>query len=160
MKPCPNLYTATLAELVAWYNEHSGKNPIKAFRGRAQAQERCGALLIGAEEPEETEAAHSELAAQLEAANKPAATKTDSDSNLVHLKQLCFDLDLEPRIARRRLRKALGLVGTGQRWAWEPDSPELARVRTVLAGTMPSADPEAANAALDLPPDAMDDETH
>lgn len=136
MKPCPNLHSATLAELVAWYNEHSGRDPIRAFRNRAQAQERCGALLIGAEEPEETEAAHSELAAQLEAANKPATAKRDPDGpELVHLKQLCFDLDLEPRIARRRLRKALGNIGTGQRWAWEPDSPELAKVRTVLAGT-------------------------
>ncbi len=148
MKPCPNLHTAPLALLIAWYNEHSGRGPIKAFRSRAQAQERCGALLIGAEEPEETEAAHADLSAasQLEAANKPAAAAADSDSNLVHLKQLCFDLDLEPRIARRRLRKALGNVGTGQRWAWEPDSPELAKVRTVLAGTMSSEGPEALSA--------------
>lgn len=142
MKPCPNLHSATLAELVAWYNEHSGRDPIKAFRNRGQAQERCSALLIGQEEPEETEAAHSELAAQLEAANKPATAKRDPDGpELVHLKQLCFDLDLEPRIARRRLRKALGNIGTGQRWAWEPDSPELAKVRTVLAGT-PATDEE------------------
>ena len=149
MKPCPNLHTATLADLVAWYNEHSGKNPIKAFRNRAQAQERCMAILGEQETPEERDEAHADLSAasQLEAANKPAAAKADAaDSNLVHLKQLCFDLDLEPRIARRRLRKALGNVGTGQRWAWEPDSPELARVRTVLAGTMPSADPEALSA--------------
>lgn len=145
MKPCPNLHTATLAELVAWYNEHSGKDPIKAFRNRAQAQERCSALLIDQETPEERDEAHADLSAasQLEAANKPADKSAASDSNLVHLKQLCFDLDLEPRIARRRLRKALGNVGTGQRWAWEPDSPELAKVRTVLAGTMPSEDQEA-----------------
>ena len=143
MKPCPNLHTATLAELVAWYNEHSERDPIKAFRNRAQAQERCMAILGEQETPEEREAAHSDLAAQVEAANKPAAKADAADSNLVHLKQLCFDLDLEPRIARRRLRKALGNVGTGQRWAWEPDSPELAKVRTVLAGTLPSADPEA-----------------
>ena len=147
MKPCPNLHTATLAELVAWYNEHSGKDPIKAFRNRGQAQERCMAILGEQETPEERDEAHADLSAasQLEAANKPAA-KADPDSNLVHLKQLCFDLDLEPRIARRRLRKALGNVGTGQRWAWEPDSPELAQVRTVLAGTMPSEDPEAPSA--------------
>lgn len=145
MKPCPNLHTATLAELVAWYNEHSGKDPIKAFRNRAQAQERCSALLIDQETPEERDEAHADLSAasQLEAANKPAAEADAADSNLVHLKQLCFDLDLEPRIARRRLRKALGNVGTGHRWAWAPDSPELVKVRTVLAGTMPSADPEA-----------------
>lgn len=147
MKPCPNLHTATLADMVAWYNEHSGKNPIKAFRNRAQAQERCAALLIDQETPEERDEAHSELVAQVEAANKPAdKAAAASDSNLVHLKQLCFDLDLEPRIARRRLRKALSNVGTGHRWAWAPDSPELAKVRTVLAGTMPSADPEALSA--------------
>ena len=139
MKPCPNLHTATLADLVAWYNEHSGKDPIKAFRNRTQAQERCMAILGEQETPEERDEAHFNLAAQVEAANKPAA-----DSNLVHLKQLCFDLDLEPRIARRRLRKALGNVGTGQRWAWEPDSPELAKVRTVLAGTMPAAEDQEA----------------
>ena len=124
-----------------------GEQETPEERDEAQAQERCAALLIGQETPEERDEAHADLSAasQLEAANKPAA-KTDSDSNLVHLKQLCFDLDLEPRTARRRLRKALGNVGTGQRWAWEPDSPELARVRTVLAGTMPSADPEALSA--------------
>lgn len=146
MKPCPNLHTATLAELVSWYNGHSGRDPIKAFRNRAQAQERCMAILTEQETPEERDEAHADLSAasQLEAANKPE--KPAADSNLVHLKQLCFDLDLEPRIARRRLRKALGNVGTGHRWAWEPDSPELAKVRTVLAGTMPAADPEALSA--------------
>lgn len=135
MTPCPNLHTSTLATLLAWYNEHSGRDPIKAFRNRAQAQERCVALVIDQETPEERDEAHSDLAAQVKAANKPADKAAASDSNLVHLKQLCFDLDLEPRIARRRLRKALGNVGTGQRWAWEPDSPELAKVRTALAGT-------------------------
>ena len=146
MKPCPNLHSAALADLVAWYNEHSGRDPIKAFRNRAQAQERCMAILGEQETPEERDEAHADLVAQVEAANKPAAKADASDSNLVHLKQICFDLDLEPRIARRRLRKALGNVGTGQRWAWEPDSPELAKVRTVLAGTMPSTDPEALSA--------------
>lgn len=142
MKPCPNLHTATLATLLAWYNEHSGRGPIKAFRNRAQAQERCVALVIDQETPEERDEAHSDLAAQVKAANKPATDKRDPDGpELVHLKQLCFDLDLEPRIARRRLRKALGNVGTGHRWAWEPDSPELAKVRAVLAGT-PATDEE------------------
>ena len=140
MKPCPDLHTSTLATLLAWYNEHSGRDPIKAFRNRAQAQDRCVALVIDQETPEERDEAHSNLAAQVEAANKPATADRD-DSNLIHLKQLCFNLDLEPRIARRRLRKALGNVGTGQRWAWEPDSPELAKVRTALAGT-PATDEE------------------
>ena len=59
---------------------------------------------------------------------EPAAERTD----LVTLKQLCFDLNVIPRIARRRLRKAQGQVGTGSRWGWKKDSPELAAVKAVL----------------------------
>lgn len=54
------------------------------------------------------------------------------DPNLLTLKELCFELDIEPRIARRQLRKAQGLVGTGGRWEWSKDSEELAKVRTLL----------------------------
>ena len=83
------------------------------------------------------------------AAPKPAAkpaAKVDRDPDLVTLKELCFQLDVEPRIARRRLRKAVGTIGTGSRWEWKKDSEELAKVRQALAGTMP-ADPEALSAA-------------
>lgn len=62
---------------------------------------------------------------------KPAAAERDPD--LVTLKELCFQLDLEPRIARRRLRKAVGTIGTGSRWEWKKDSEELATVRKVLS---------------------------
>ena len=59
----------------------------------------------------------------------PAATEP---SNTISLKQLCAECQVEPRIARRRLRKAVGLIGTGSRWEWEADSAELAAIRTAI----------------------------
>ena len=69
---------------------------------------------------------------------KATATATTEPRNTVALKELCFDLGLEPRIARRRLRKALGNVGTGSRWEWAKNSPELAKVTAALVGTAPT----------------------
>jgi len=140
MTDCPNLHTATLAELVAWYNENSGKAPLKAFRNRAQATERCMSLLSECDAEPDEPTDPTSAAAQLEAANAEHEPEADADDpDLVHLKQICFDLDVEPRIARRRLRKAIGKVGTGNRWAWKKDSPELSRVRQILAGALPEA---------------------
>ena len=68
---------------------------------------------------------------------EPAADRTD----VVTLKELCFQLNVIPRIARRRLRKAQGNVGTGSRWEWKKDSPELAAVTKVLSA--PTAQEEA-----------------
>ena len=59
---------------------------------------------------------------------EPEADRT----NVVTLKQLCFDLKVEPRIARRRLRKALGQVGTGSRWEWEKGSEALDKVKAAI----------------------------
>ena len=78
------------------------------------------------------------LAGQLTAAvsaSKPpkkAAASDAADPDLVTLKQLCFELDLEPRIARRRLRGSLGTIGTGSRWEWKRDTEELNKVRALL----------------------------
>ena len=65
----------------------------------------------------------------------PRAEKSEGsqDSDVVTLKQLCFDLKMEPRIARRRLRKAQGLIGTGSRWEWEADSAVLVEVKALLS---------------------------
>lgn len=65
----------------------------------------------------------------------PRAGKSEGsqDANVVTLKQLCFDLEMEPRIARRRLRKARGLIGTGHRWEWDTDSEELVEVKAILS---------------------------
>lgn len=55
------------------------------------------------------------------------------DASIVTLKQLCFELKMEPRIARRNLRKSQGLIGTGSRWEWEADSDILAEVKALLS---------------------------
>ena len=78
-------------------------------------------------------AAHSEPAAKKE--KKPAKDKApapERDPNLVTLKELCFELEIEPRIARRNLRKTKGNIGTGSRWEWTKGCDELAAVRRVL----------------------------
>lgn len=76
-------------------------------------------------------------------AKKEKPAPAERDPNLVSLKQLCWDLDLEPRIARRRLRKAVGHVGTGGRWEWMKDSPEYAAVQKALAAPVADAEPVA-----------------
>ena len=89
------------------------------------------------------------FAAALAEITKPAETKPASaprkasvahtDEDIVTLKQLCFDLNLEPRIARRRLRKAQGQIGTGSRWEWAKDSEVLVGIKAILAAK-PAAD--------------------
>lgn len=86
--------------------------------------------------------------AQAEPAPKVKKNKADptpKDPNLVTLKQLCFELGVIPRIARRRLRKALGQVGTGSRWEWTKDSAEYSKVKLALAApvTKEEADDKA-----------------
>lgn len=99
------------------------------------------------EETEEAEEATAEpqptssLASQLEAAAapQPAPTPKADSANLITLKQLCFDLDIEPRIARRRLRNSpFGKVGIGSRWEWEAGSPTLGQVTAIILGTPPT----------------------
>lgn len=68
-------------------------------------------------------------------AKKDKPAPAERDPNRVTLKELCFEMGVIPRIARRRLRKAVGLVGTGGRWEWKKDSPELAKVRIQLSAT-------------------------
>lgn len=75
-----------------------------------------------------TDAAH----AQPRAKKEPSAPK-EVDPNLITLKQLCFDLNIVPRIARRKLRKALGNIGTGSRWEWQRGSEELVKVQLALS---------------------------
>lgn len=94
------------------------------------------------ESESESEAPVPSVAAQLEAAasaTAPTATTTAaSDTPMITLKQLCFDLDVEPRIARRRLRNSpFGKVGIGHRWEWEAGSATLAQVTAVILATKP-----------------------
>jgi len=76
------------------------------------------------------------LASQLEAAAAPKPAPAPKADNPVTLKQLCFDLDIEPRIARRRLRNSsFGKVGIGSRWEWEAGSATLGQVTAIIQGT-------------------------
>lgn len=83
--------------------------------------------------------------AQIQAPAKPAAKPAkpaESSDPVVTLKELCFDLGIVPRIARRRLRKSLGQVGTGHRWEWPLGSQDLEKVKQVLLAKTEAA-PEA-----------------
>lgn len=66
---------------------------------------------------------------------KVAAKKTvsQSDSNMVPLKSICKQLDVEPRLARRKLRKAK-IAGHGERdrWLFRKDSPQLEKAKEAL----------------------------
>jgi len=89
------------------------------------------------------------LASLINADPAPAApvekkAKVEKDPDLVTLAELCVELRIVGRIARRRLRKALGQVGTGSRWEWKKASEELAKVRSLLTVAPPVATaPEA-----------------
>lgn len=88
--------------------------------------------------------------AQIQAPAKPAkpAKPAESSDPVVTLKELCFDLGIVPRIARRRLRKSLGQVGTGHRWEWPLGSQDLEKVKQVLLAKTEAA-PEADDDADD-----------
>ena len=90
------------------------------------------------------------LAGLMNAAPTPAPEKkkekAEKDPDLVTLAELCQELRIVGRIARRRLRKALGQVGTGSRWEWKKASEELAKVRDLLTAKeepAPAAEPAA-----------------
>lgn len=125
----------------------------QVVRGPWEEETEEEAAAAAAEEALNT-APPSSLAGQLNAAtqvSKPqpkakgtAERKTrEHDPDVLTLKELCAELDLEPRIARRKLRKAVGHVGTGARWEWKKDSPELAAVRQALAAPTPNAADDA-----------------
>ena len=63
---------------------------------------------------------------------KPTQAKTPPAGDLISLKQLCAELNVEPRIARRRLRNSQGQVGTGSRWEWEANSKELDFIKCII----------------------------
>ena len=74
--------------------------------------------------------------APVKPAAKPTQAKTPSagTGDLITLKQLCAELDVEPRIARRRLRNSVGLIGTGSRWEWKAKDKVLADIRKAIKG--------------------------
>lgn len=74
----------------------------------------------------------------------PAPTeKPAKDPDLVTLADLCKECGIVGRIARRRLRKAYGVIGTGDRWEWKKDDAKLEAVRKLLSAK-PDAEPAEA----------------
>lgn len=70
-------------------------------------------------------------AAPKKKAAAPKAAKSDDKS--VTLKDLAKEMKLDPRVARRKLRKAG--VGADGRYSWEEGSTALKKAREALAST-------------------------
>lgn len=62
---------------------------------------------------------------------QPAAPVEAQEDNLVHLKTVAAEFDMDPRAVRIHLR-AKGYVKPDGRWAWEEDSADLAKLRAEL----------------------------
>lgn len=58
---------------------------------------------------------------------------TERDGQTITLAQLCEELKVEPRIARRRLRAAAG-AAEGLRYVWDTKSQDLESVKAIIAG--------------------------
>lgn len=125
------------------------KVPVKAILNKADFDLPApGDTRMG---PAAAPAAPGTLAAQLETlekaqaerspSKKAAAKKAEKDPNMLELADLCKEYGVLGRIARRRLRKVLGKLPQGERWAWSKDSEALTRVREILAAKEDPADP-------------------
>ena len=132
-----NIAEAATSDLLAFYNEHA-ERPIKAFRNRAQAEERVRDLIEanmpdtsedGEELPEST--APSLLSALVGQVTAEPSQEPEGPA-LTSLATLCSELQVVPRIARRRLRKAMGLLTEGR---WEFTEDQLDEVRAIIQGT-------------------------
>ena len=71
---------------------------------------------------------------------KAELPKAGEGEKTIQLKALCADFQIHPRIARRRLRKSMGQVGTGHRWEWPINSPELEKVKAILVAQVAEED--------------------
>lgn len=71
--------------------------------------------------------------AATEAPAAPAKGKAeDKEDNLVHLKTVAAEFDMDPRAVRIHLR-AKGYTKPEGRWAWDPKSTDLAKLRKELS---------------------------
>lgn len=138
-----NIAAADTATLLAFYNEHA-ERPLKAFRNRAQAEERVAALIqehtpedvvdVTPEPEAEAEAGPSLLSSLVGQVTADPTPEPEPEDNTVSLASLCAELQVVPRIARRRLRKALGNLVEG-RWEWDAEDENLlATVRSIIQG--------------------------
>lgn len=131
-----NIAAADTATLLAFYNEHA-ERPLKAFRNRAQAEQKVAAL-IQEHTPEDsvdvTPTGPSLLSSLVGQVTAEPTPEPEPEDNTVSLAALCAELQVVPRIARRRLRKALGNLQEG-RWEWDAeDDCLLAQIRSIIRG--------------------------
>ncbi len=87
----PNLTSSTVAELTAFYNEHSGQDPIKKFKDKATAQQAVQLVMAKLEGDEDPELAEelaevveenaTSMLAQLVSANGDSGGKKSSSKN-------------------------------------------------------------------------------
>lgn len=131
----------TMAQLVARYNELAD-SPVKLFRNKAQ-----GIAAIQELEPEESpEAWPEEFTATEEPEDEPSpapglltamvaqvvAEPTEEPEVVrIPLGDICTELQIVPRIARRRLRKALGTLEEG-RWEFLPE--QVDGIKALITG--------------------------
>ncbi len=119
------------AMLLDFYNEHADR-PIKAFRNRAQAEERTleiVAQLEGGGSDEEPAEASPGLLTALVGQVVAEPTEEPAEPALISLADICAQVQVVPRIARRRLRKARGLLTEG-RWEFTPE--EVDEVMSII----------------------------
>jgi len=65
---------------------------------------------------------------------KTAAPKAEVDSGIIPLKALCRELGVDPRLARRKLRRAsISGHDPRNRWSFKKDSAVLSKAREVLS---------------------------
>lgn len=65
---------------------------------------------------------------------KKAKAKKDTPAeDSTTLQDLCEELDIQPRIARRRLRKAK-VERPGQTWSWKKGSDEISNIKSIIGG--------------------------
>ncbi len=125
----PSLEGFATSALLEFYNAYQDR-PLKAFRNRAQAEQRVLDLIAeiegGGSDEEPVEAEPSLLGSLVQQVVEPAAVAEPEPEapTVVTLADLCAELQVVPRIARRRLRKALGTLTEG-RWEWDIEDEQL-----------------------------------
>lgn len=118
----------TMAQLIARHNELAAE-PKKYFPNKAAAIAAIEALEAAAETP-------SELAGLVAGITEASTEAEVNDEQLVSLATICAEIQVVPRIARRRLRKAKGLLTEGR---WEFTQDQVDEVKALILGTVAGA---------------------
>lgn len=71
--------------------------------------------------------------AEKKAVKKTVAKPAKAEKEMVTLADICKELKIEPRAARKKLRGNEAINVDGQRWSWPAGSAEIAKVKKALA---------------------------